>query len=85
MQEETGATDFEIAPVCVYSVVGKNSVNITGEETFGLLCFADIKEFSEELDSEIEKIVLLDNLPTEWTYPLIQPKFVEEWSRRYSL
>ncbi len=85
LQEETGATDFEIAPVCVYSVVGKNSVNITGEETFGLLCFADIKEFSEELDSEIEKIVLLDNLPTEWTYPLIQPKLVEEWSRRYSL
>ena len=85
LQEETGATDFEIATVCVYSVVGKNNVNKTGEETFGLLCFADIKEFSKELDSEIEKIVLLDSLPTNWTYPLIQPKLVEEWERRQSL
>ena len=32
---------FDINPICVYSVTGKNSVNETGEETFGLLCFAE--------------------------------------------
>lgn len=38
LQEETGATKFEIKPICVYSVTGKTRVNDTGEETFGLLC-----------------------------------------------
>ena len=82
LQEETGATKFNIAPVCVYSVVGKNSVNETGEETFGLLCFAEISEFDAKLDSEMEKVILMDELPENWTYPLIQPKLIEEWQKR---
>ena len=61
---------------------GKNRVNDTGEETFGLLCFAEITEFAKELHSEMEKIVLMDELPENWTYPLIQPKLIEEWNRR---
>ena len=44
LQEETGAVRFEIKPICVYSVTGKNRVNDTGEETFGLLCFAEITD-----------------------------------------
>ena len=32
-----------------------------------------------ELHSEMEKIVLLDELPEEWTYPLIQPKLIEKY------
>ena len=55
LQEETGAIRFDINPICVYSVTGKNSVNETGEETFGLLCFAEIREFSGQLDSEIDR------------------------------
>ena len=47
LQEETGAIKFEIKPICVYSVTGKNRVNDTGEETFGLLCFAEITEFEK--------------------------------------
>ena len=47
-----------------------------GEETFGLLCYADIEEFSGTLDSEIEKVVMLEELPDNWTYPLIQPKLI---------
>ena len=82
LQEETGAVEFEIKPICVYSVTGKNRVNDTGEETFGLLCFAEITEFAKELHSEMEKIVLMDQLPENWTYPLIQPKLIEEWNRR---
>ena len=76
LQEETGAVKFSIEPVCVYSVTGKNRVNDTGEETFGLLCYADIEEFSGTLDSEIEKVVLLEELPDNLTYPLIQPKLI---------
>ena len=54
-------------------------VNDTGEETFGLLCFAEITEFAKELHSEMEKVVLMDELPENWTYPLIQPKLIEKY------
>ena len=79
LQEETGAIRFDMKPLCVYSVTGKTRVNDTGEESFGLLCYAEITEFATELHSEMEKIVLLDELPEEWTYPLIQPKLIEEY------
>ena len=79
LQEETGAVEFEITPICVYSVKGKNRVNDTGEETFGLLCFAEISEFAKELHSEMEKVVLMDTLPESWTYPLIHPKLIEKY------
>lgn len=79
LQEETGAVEFEITPICVYSVKGKNRVNDTGEETFGLLCFAEISEFAKELHSEMEKVVLMDTLPESWTYPLIQPKLIGKY------
>ena len=46
LKEETGAVDFHIRPVCVYSEKGKTRV---GED-------------------------LTDN----WTYPLIQPKLIQE-------
>lgn len=79
LQEETGALKFEIKPICVYSVTGKTKVNETGGETFGLLCFAEISEFAKELHSEMEKVVLMDELPENWTYPLIQPKLIEKY------
>lgn len=82
LQEETGAVKFDIEPICVYSVTGKTSVNDTGEESFGLLCFAEIMEFSGKLESEIEKVELMDEFPEKWTYPLIQPKLIEEWQKR---
>lgn len=82
LREETGAVEFDIRPVCAYSVTGKTSVNETGEESFGLLCFAEITEFSGKLECEIEKVVLMEELPTNWTYPLIQPKLIEEYERR---
>lgn len=84
LQEETGAVIFNIKPVCVYSVIGKTRVNKTGEETFGLLCYAEISEFSGRLDSEMEKVVLMNELPENWTYPFIQPKLIKEYERRNS-
>lgn len=77
LEEETGAIDYDISPICIYSVTGKTRVNQTGEETFGMLYFAEIKTFNPILHSEIEKIVLMKNLPTKWTYPLIQPKLID--------
>ena len=79
LQEETGAVKFDIKPICVYSVTGKTRVNDTGEETFGLLCFGEITEFSKELHSEMEKVVLMDELPDNWTYPSIQPKLIGKY------
>ena len=82
LSEETGAVQYDITPVCVYSVTGKNRVNQTGEETFGMLFFANIQSFEGDLHSEMEKIVFFDILPTTWTYPLIQPLLIEEYLRR---
>jgi 8-oxo-dGTP diphosphatase len=45
--EETGACQYEIKPVCVYSVIGKTRVNESGEESYGMLYYADIKTFKE--------------------------------------
>lgn len=80
--EETGAREFEIEPICVYSVTGKNRVNQVGEETFGMLYFADIVSFSNKINSEMEHIKLFDNLPAKLTYPLIQPVLIEEYEKR---
>ena len=80
--EETGALQFDISPICVYSVTGKNRVNETGEETYGMLFFANIRTFENELHSEMESVSFFEVLPTEWTYPLIQPLLIQEYLRR---
>lgn len=80
MYEETGAIDFKLTPVCVYSVTAKDNFN--GEETFRMLYYADIKVFENELHSEIEKILITEELVDNWTYPLIQPKLLAEAKRR---
>lgn len=41
-------------PICIYSVTGKNRVNHTSEEIYGLLCYAEITEFDKGLHSEME-------------------------------
>ena len=81
LMEETGAVKFENRPICVYSVTGKTRVNETGEEAFGGLFYAEIAS-SGEIHSEMEKIVLCDALPENWTYPEIQPALLKEAERR---
>lgn len=81
LREETGALDLSVKPVCVYSVTGKNRVNSSGEETFGMLYTAKVTRFGE-LNSEIEHIVLTDELPQNWTYPEIIPGLIAEAQRR---
>lgn len=80
LREETGAIDFAIQKIGVYSVTAE--LNFDGQETFGLLCYADISSFEEELHSEIERIMITDEMPKEWTYPEIQPKLMAEAKRR---
>lgn len=83
LYEETGAIEYDIKPVCVYSVVRENEGQ--SNETFGMLYYADIKSFEQELHSEIEKIIISDELVENWTYPLIQPKLLDEAKRRGSI
>ncbi len=80
LQEETGATEFTIRPVCVYSVTAPG--NFDGQETFGMLYTAEIAAFEPELHSEIEKTVIRSELPENWTYPEIQPLLLREIERR---
>ena len=80
LYEETGALDYTLTPVCVYSVTAPDNFN--GEETFGMIYLADIRRFEEELHSEIEKIIITEHLPEKWTYPQLQPEMIEEAKRR---
>ena len=76
--EETGATDFDISPVCIYCVTRD------GEDTYGKLYFANVKALNDTLDSEMECIFFYDELPPldMWTYPVLQGEMVKEWKRR---
>ena len=65
--EETGAKIFELDWVCTYSV------NRKGKKSYGQLYYAEIKEIGKLPESEIEEIKLVDVLPGNLTYPLIQP------------
>lgn len=80
LYEETGALEFDIEPVCVYSVTAPDKFD--GRESFGMLYFADIKRFEAELHSEIEKIAIMEELPKRWTYPNIQPHLMKEAEKR---
>ena len=68
--EETGAVKYDLKTVCVYSVSDVDT------ETFGMLYYADIFQFGELPQLEIEKIEFFKELPDNWTYPLIQPKLI---------
>ena len=79
LREETGAKAFSIRPVCVYAVVRDDQPG----ESCGMLFAAEINSFEGALHSEIAEIFLLDAPPeSNWTYPEIQPKLLEEARRR---
>ena len=43
-----------------------------------MLYYAEVDSFEEELHSEIEKVILTEELSENWTYPDIQPMLIEE-------
>ncbi len=69
--EETGALDFQLIPVCNYSVERKES------KTYGRLYFAEVYKLGS-LEHEIEEISLRDFLPDQLTYNQIQPYLYEK-------
>lgn len=73
LQEETGAIDFNIEPITVYSVTRKNSVNSNENETFGMLFYAEVYSLNSTLENEIEQIDFFNKMPINLTYPEIQP------------
>lgn len=73
--EETGAVHFDLQPIGVYSVCEDDN------ETHGMLYYADIYELGPLPPLEIEKIEILNELPSKWTYPFIQPILLEKIKR----
>lgn len=69
--EETGAKEFNLTPVCIYSVERDETVNYT--ESFGALFYSQVETLDKLPDFEINEIKLLDDVPNDLTYPLIQP------------
>lgn len=65
--EETGAKQFMIKAVCECSFV------INGSLRYGRLYYSEILELGELPDLEIEEVKLFENIPTNLTYPEIQP------------
>jgi len=80
LKEETGAVKFDLRPVCFYSVDNRDEPG--GAVSFGGLYFADIYEFGK-IDSEIERIALMDTLPENLTYPQIQPELMKELEKKH--
>lgn len=78
LYEETGAIEYSIKQISIYSICGNDGVIENNLETFGMLYFADILKFEELPGFEIEKIEFFNNLPDNWTYPEIQPKLLEK-------
>lgn len=77
LQEETGATDFTLQPICWYSAWRADGV----PHSCGLLCAAEVHAMGD-LHSEIEEVRPFDGMPGALTYPDIQPRLLEEANRR---
>lgn len=80
--EETGATAFDLTPVCPYSVRKQADPAGRAEETYGMLYHAEIAAFGALPALEIERIELRDAMPNNWTYPEIQPLLLQKASER---
>lgn len=61
--EETGALEFELTPICAYSI-----------DSYGMLYFAEVKTLGDLPASEIERIDFFQDLPEELSFPLYHPK-----------
>ena len=77
LQEETGATDFTLQPVCWYSAWHSDGM----PHSCGLLCVADVHALGD-LHNEIAEVRPFDGVPDALTYPDIQPRLFEEVNRR---
>lgn len=73
LYEETGALDYTLVPVCVYSVQNIEKRK-KSEESYGMLFYSEISELGELPSGfEIGSIEFFDKIPDSLTYPEIQP------------
>lgn len=70
--EETGALEFKMKPVMVYSVKDSFGLN------YGQLFYCKIDSLSDQLEYEIEEICFSEKIPENLSYPLIQPILFEK-------
>lgn len=70
LYEETGSVKYSLRQMFPYKV-----------NNYGMLFYAEIAEFGELPQSEIERVILLDAPPrelSEWTYPDVHPKLLQK-------
>jgi 8-oxo-dGTP diphosphatase len=79
LMEETGAEEFEISPLCYYSVV-------TGtEQTHGRLFLANVSTFGDITDiNEVEEVVFSDDFPGELSLPVVMRALFDKLSVLYT-
>ncbi|QUH21226.1 NUDIX hydrolase [Alkaliphilus sp. B6464] len=77
LKEETGAKEFNIIPICIYSVYKD------GVESFEQLFYANITYLDKLPNYEISEINLFDTNPENLTYPLIQPHLFKKGEEFY--
>ena len=68
LYEETGAVKYSMRQICPYKL-----------NNYGMLFYAEITELGELPQSEIERVLLIDEPPHEllvWTYPDVHPKLL---------
>ena len=67
--EETGASDFEIEPICDYWACDDPNGTIGTKGANAAVFFAKIKTIGELPESEMEKVGFFEGLPESLTYP----------------
>lgn len=74
LYEETGAAEYRMVPVSVYSVTDQAQSGEKQAESLGMLFYAEISRFDQLPPAfEMEKIEYFEKPPDNWTYPEIQP------------
>lgn len=71
--EETGAVDFSLIPVSIYSVTHENQQ----AESFGQLYIATVNRFDPLPDFEMSEVRTFEHIPENLTYPHIYPKLIK--------
>ena len=68
LYEETGAEEYELSPVCIYSVSSEEKIS------YGKLYFVEVKKIGKLPESEIKELCFKREFPQDnLTYPSIQP------------
>lgn len=73
LYEESGATSFELIYLCDYSVERDGDLN------YGSVFMAAINKFGDLPNFEMEDKILVEEIPSNLTYPEIQGEFIKKY------